>query len=307
MKRIYSILALTLIFVASSCNKENTLENLNAIQNVSIVPVYSDGSIKVPEDGILTIDCIVTPAAAVKGLSAQNFKVIIANTVTKAAGYSIFDASSVDIDDSIGAVTVKADVSSIFPLDIRSSLAVALNIKNDGIDYTSSFVNAASMNDNFSVSGIRPSVEMTVVVPVELSSLEYFDYAIRYSDNHGAMEADTVRYNGIGSYNNNCYTRTFSYDGLPVTCRVTVEMIPKKDRSSVVSFNFYTPKPYIFPNVYHSDSSIERENPDRIVRGLEPIRIDDMSIGSFQSMYGTTFLSICGVYYSDYGYELFFY
>lgn len=52
------------------------------------------------------------------------------------------------------------------------------------------------------------------------------DYLVRYSDNRGIGEADTIRYNGIEVEdneglltskmdNNNCYTRTFSYDDLP--------------------------------------------------------------------------------------------
>ncbi|MDO4950016.1 MAG: hypothetical protein Q4E55_07640 [Bacteroidales bacterium] len=328
MKRIYSFLALVLMFVAAACNKENTLENLNAIQSVSFVPVYSDGSIKAPEEGILTIDCIVTPAAAVKGLSAQDFKVIVAKAATKAADYSTFEAASVDIDGSTGAVTIKADVSSIFPLDRGNSLAAALNVRADGIDFTSSFINVASTDNSLGLEPI-PSVkqvEMTVVVPIHSSSLEYFDYVVRYSDNYSTVETDTVRYNGIevedytdmevGIYsaktrgsldNNDCYTRTFSYDDLPVISTVTVEMIPKKEKSSKASFYFYTPKPYIFPNVHYSITSVKREIPYRIMDGLEQIRIDNMSISSFQSVYGTTFLSRCGIYnYAD-GYEYFFY
>lgn len=308
------------MFVAAACNKENSLENLNAIQSVSFVPVYSDGSIKAPSEGILTIDFIVTPAAAVKGLSTQNFEVIVAKTLTKAADYSTFEASSVEIDESTGAVTVKADVSSIFPLDINSSLAAALNIKADGIDFTSSFVNVASMTGNNSGLQISPSIKkvsMTVVVPIHPSSIEYFDYIVRYSDNHSTEAADTVRYNGIvvddfddvrgGLDDSDCYTRTFAYDDFPVTCTVTVEMIPRKERSTMVSFNFYTPKPYIFPNVSYSATTVKRETPYHVMYGLEQMRIDNMSIGSFQSVYGTAFLSRCGVYNYSGGYEYFFY
>lgn len=118
--------------------------------------------------------------------------------------------------------------------------------------------------------GIIPSVkqvEMTVVVPIHPSSLEYFDYVVCYSDNRGTLARDTIHYVRFsdddqtnGNLDNCCYTRTLSYNDLPVTSTITVEMIPVKERSSMVSFNFYTPKPCIFPNVHYSTTSVRERH-----------------------------------------------
>lgn len=159
--------------------------------------------------------------------------------------------------------------------------------------------------------------EMTEVVPIHPSSLAYFDYVICYRDNRGDEYNDTIQEtdDGIvvedwmmrGSLMNDYFIRSFSYNNLPVICNVIVRMIPKKDDDTVASFLFYTPKPYIYPNVYHSGSADGRAAPDRTMGGMESISVDSMSIGSFQSTYGDVFVSQCGILESEGGYETFFY
>lgn len=160
-------------------------------------------------------------------------------------------------------------------------------------------------------------IDMTVMVPIESTSLEYFDYVVRYSDNSGLVQIDTIRKEngGIvvedwqdgGSYeitlagcrtvfdNNNCYVKTYSYTSLPVSSNMTVELIPKYSKESVVSFSFITPKPYIYPNVYFSESSIPKGSIKRTLDGINVLRIDSMTIGKFLSIYGETFTSCCQV------------
>ncbi len=176
---------------------------------------------------------------------------------------------------------------------------------------------------------IAKQVDMTVVVPIHPSSLEYFDYVIHYYDNRGVEQRDTIQESCGGivveDWNyvdieitledtgsslksfDNLYVKTFSYDNLFVTCSVTVEMIPKKDIATVVSFSFYTPKPYIIPSVHNSATSIQSETSNHILENVECIMIDSMTIDSFQSEYGRTFSSHCGLYDSYVGYEIFFY
>ena len=160
-------------------------------------------------------------------------------------------------------------------------------------------------------------VDMTVVVPIHPSSLEYFDYVIHYYDNRGVECRDTIQNpsggievvdwiaaNGIS---NNCYVRTFSYDDLFVTCSVNVEMIPKKGLTTMDPFYFYIPKPYITPSVHDPKTSVIGETASHIMEGVECIHIDAMDIESFQSTYGRTFSSHCGLTDSYVGYEIFFY
>lgn len=329
MKKFPFILMAALLFLATSCDNDDDIENLQAIQSATFIPDYADGSLAVSAIGTVNLKCLVSPASALKGLTKDNFTVLVNTVGGENAHLYTLPVSSVDIDESLGMVKVEADIASILAEEKDQELIAALHIGSGATNYTSSFVNVATtikIKPDLEIIPSVKQVEMTVVVPIHPSSLEYFNYIVRYSDNRGTLEADTVRYNGIGvedyqeetyemiSANtrsqvgeNSCYTRTFSYDDLPVTSTVTVEMIPRKESSSIVSFNFYTPKPYIFPNVHYSTTSVKREMPYRVMDGLEQIRIDNMSIGSFQSVYGTTFLSRCGVYnYAD-GYEYFFY
>lgn len=160
-------------------------------------------------------------------------------------------------------------------------------------------------------------VDMTVLVPIHPSSLEYFDYVIHYYDNRGVEYRDTIQNpsggievvdwiaaNGIS---NNCYVRTFSYDDLFVTCSVNVEMIPKKGLTIMDPFYFYIPKPYITPSVHDPKTSVIGETASHIMEGVECIHIDAMDIESFQSTYGRTFSSHCGLTDSYVDYEIFFY
>lgn len=160
-------------------------------------------------------------------------------------------------------------------------------------------------------------IDMTVMVPVESTSLEYFDYIVRYSDNNGLVQVDTIRTenSGIvvedwqdgGSYeitlaecrtgldNHDCYVKTYSYTSLPVSTNVTVELTSKYSKDSVVSFSFITPKPYIYPNVYFSESSIPKGSINQTLHGINVLRIDSMTICKFLSIYGETFTSCCQV------------
>lgn len=172
-------------------------------------------------------------------------------------------------------------------------------------------------------------IDMTVMVPVEPSSMEYFYYVVRYSDNNGLVQVDTISKNkgGIavedwqdgGSYevtllapsnssNNspNCYAKTYSYTSLPVSSCVTVELIPKCPKDNVASFSFITPKPYIYPNVYSSESSVPEDDLNQTLDGINVIMIDSMTIDRFLSIYGDTFTSVCQVKVCD-GYDVIFY
>ena len=188
-----------------------------------------------------------------------------------------------------------------------------------GIICTFLFGSCEEENNEENLNGFSTAqqVDMTVLVPIHPSSLEYFDYVIHYYDNRGVECRDTIQNpsggievvdwiaaNGIS---NNCYVRTFSYDDLFVTCSVNVEMIPKKGLTTMDPFYFYIPKPYITPSVHDPKTSVIGETASHIMEGVECIHIDAMDIESFQSTYGRTFSSHCGLTDSYVGYEIFFY
>lgn len=165
-------------------------------------------------------------------------------------------------------------------------------------------------------------VDMSVMVPIHPSSLQYFDYVIRYTDNRGNEQKDTIQSRNGGITvdpnevshvkaraalpNNHCYVKTYTYDVPPVACSVIVEMIPKKDGDCVASFMFYVPKPYIFTYICYSPDSIIKDN--ITIEGLECIQIDSMTINTFRYVYGSIFSSSCSVIDSaEKGYEVIYY
>lgn len=160
-------------------------------------------------------------------------------------------------------------------------------------------------------------IEMTVLVPIHSSSLEFFDFVIRYSDNMGAVHKDTIRDGGgivVGEERdnddselpNNHYIKTYLYYNVPVVSIVTVEMVPKVDESTMASFIFYNPKPYIYPSVYFSTSSIPHEHDFSGLVTTDSAQID-MTIGEFLSSYGSVFSSYCRISLTEDGFESFFY
>lgn len=159
--------------------------------------------------------------------------------------------------------------------------------------------------------------DMTVVVPIHPSSLEFFDYVINYRDNQGLVQNDTIQNVGGGivvedwatkdALTSDCYIRTFCYNDIPIACYTTVTMIPKGDDGMVGPFSFYIPKPYIFPSIHGSVAPDHGETPNLIPEGVECIQIDSMPLSKFQSTYGTTYVSRCSINDSEDGYEVSFY
>ena len=143
-------------------------------------------------------------------------------------------------------------------------------------------------------------VDMTIVVPIHSSSLEYFDYVIHYQDTLGKDVHDTIHQ---GDITNNLYNKTFSYANTPVSCTAKVELLPKFDDATFAIFYFYNPKPYIYPNVRNLTSPTINETPDNL--GEITSTLIEMFIGEFKSTYGTVFSSFASVNRTESGYEIF--
>lgn len=131
-------------------------------------------------------------------------------------------------------------------------------------------------------------VDITIVIPVHSSSLDYFDYCLRYTDNVGREYRDTIRNSNVAATSLEevtCHTKTFSYRDLPVACTAMVELMPKVSGDTKATFSYIVPKPYIYPTITSGSQSFSPT-----VEGLDII-IDSISIDEFLSFYGTRFSS----------------
>ncbi len=111
------------------------------IQTVTIVPAYSDGSVKAVS-GILELNLIVSPAAAAKDLKKENVRILTNNIFTKSVKVDTVKAGNITdftVDKENGIVEIKADVSDRLPEVPTLMLAVAANICNGISNYTTSF------------------------------------------------------------------------------------------------------------------------------------------------------------------------
>lgn len=110
------------------------------IQAVTIIPAGGDGRVKAVND-FLTVNCLVKPVSAVKGLAREDFTILLGESQTKAS-----DLRSIVISDDLnfakdtvnGTVSLKADISDYIPAEGRT-LKVALNVRNDISDITTDF------------------------------------------------------------------------------------------------------------------------------------------------------------------------
>ena len=136
-------------------------------------------------------------------------------------------------------------------------------------------------------------VDIDVNVPIQSSSLKYFDYCITYTDNEGIEYRDTVR-NASPDNDVLLWRKGFVYKSLPILCKCETILVPKVSKDSEVSFSYVIPKPYIFSRViFNSHSYTPVLGPE--IEGVETVKIDNMRIGTFLSAYGSFYVSTCSV------------
>lgn len=129
-------------------------------------------------------------------------------------------------------------------------------------------------------------IDLTEVIPVHESSLEYFDYVVTYQDNNGFEDVNTI--SRSSSPNNGYYVKTYSYKELPVICTATVNLIPKVPGTDVVSFTYIIPKPNMSAHVIYSSSTALDSIDTMLPNEFEEIKIQSMEIDKFLSTYGKT-------------------
>lgn len=114
------------------------------IQSVIIIPAYSDGSVMCSTSGVLTLNCIITPSSAVKGLTKENFKLYATSVLTKATSPSVVNVTSAVVHSATGTVDIKADIKNLLDnLSEKENLSVSLFVKSGNSELMSSFVNVS--------------------------------------------------------------------------------------------------------------------------------------------------------------------
>lgn len=111
------------------------------LQSVSIIPAYSNGSVKA-EDGNLEMRCIVTPASVLSNISnlKECFTLTVDSLSTRAGDGEIPVTTAKVEDKDLGIVKITADLSAYLPEDDSQTLILALNLKLGASNLTTEFV-----------------------------------------------------------------------------------------------------------------------------------------------------------------------
>ena len=134
------------------------------VQSVTIVPAYSDGSVKVIDDS-LYLDCIITPSTVVNRLDTADVVILVNKVKTKAfAGVDTVKIKSGDLfekDTTNGSLSIRVDISSKIPDSADSTITVALNINiKKGISkYTTDFVPVECNFTYVEIAGVKWALE----------------------------------------------------------------------------------------------------------------------------------------------------
>ena len=224
------------------------------IQTVSIIPAYSDGSVKA-EGGILTINCVITPKTAVEGLARENFTILTSESevLTKSALYGTIAIAKDDdlvLDKVNGTATIKVDVSSALPTEEGKALTVAVNVKNGISDYTTGFVSVCVEEESCIAAGTMITMENGEQKAVE--KLELGD-AIRTFD-HETGEVSSSKVCFIMSNKNvaGSFTLTFE-DGISV-CVIEEHGFYDWEEQKYAFINPRNAKDYIGHHFYDADN-----------------------------------------------------
>ncbi len=127
------------------------------IQSVTIVPAYSDGSVKV-EDDTLFIDLSVTPKEAVATLGKDGVKILLNRVQTKAVVLDMVPTDSIKFFKTYkenGTVSIKAHIKKFLAELGEESLTVAVNVKKDKSDFTTGFVPVTVAAEYVEIGGVK--------------------------------------------------------------------------------------------------------------------------------------------------------
>ena len=113
------------------------------LQSVSIIPAYSNGSVKA-EDGNLEMRCIVTPASILSDISnlKECFTLTVDSLSTRAGDGEIPVTTAKVEDKDLGIVKITADLSAYLPGDETKALIFSLIFRTGNTRLTTDFVEA---------------------------------------------------------------------------------------------------------------------------------------------------------------------
>lgn len=121
-------------------NRVSALEGM--VKSITIVPSYSDGSVKVT-DGVLDIWCIVTPENALADLKdgINSLSLFTADVKTKSSGTDLHPFYGVYTWlDGYVELNLKFDITTCLPLEEGHTLSVAFGVFSGVTSVVSSFV-----------------------------------------------------------------------------------------------------------------------------------------------------------------------
>ena len=158
------------------------------VQSVAIRPQYDDGSIRAG-GGLVEFKCVVTPAAALAGISESDltkcFTLTLATTGANAGKSAEIAVTSAEVaDPENGIVEITADIFEYIPED-GSRLMLALNLKLGASNLTTGFVPvyvAGSALPEGALSG-EFSVSATKKVHFSQGNLWYDGSAFKFETN----------------------------------------------------------------------------------------------------------------------------
>ena len=236
------------VFVATLTGRVTDLEEM--IQSVTIVPAYSDGSVKA-EDGFLELNLIVSPAKVVKGLTEKNVKILTDTVLTKAVNVDTVKTEKIisfTVDATKGTIEIKANISDNLPS--ASSLTVAVNVKNGISDITSGFAKVINNQSGCIAAGTMITMEHGEQVAVE--NLEVGDVIRTFDHETGEVSSAPVCF--IWKTENAADAFTLSFEGDVEVTVIEEHGFYDREEQKYAFINPRNAKDYIGHHFYNADN-----------------------------------------------------
>lgn len=193
------------------------------VQSITLIPVFDDGSIAIEEDTLLSIDCIINPAEAVKSLKTEDFTLLLSQFYSDEVTVdTVFSSKIVSFEpgaDVPGLLTVKYDISDYLEGLDGIYFSAALKVSTGKLYSTSEYRNVVNSVAPSAVDDDRTEVyyQMARLIGSKQPGKKYNPYRVLFN-----MCGDDVVASGKFDANDPI-TRlnTFSYDAsneIVVTC-----------------------------------------------------------------------------------------
>ena len=184
------------------------------VQSITLIPVFDDGSIAIEEDTLLSIDCIINPAEAVKSLKTEDFTLLLSQFYSDEVTVdTVLSSKIVSFEpgaDVPGLLTVKYDISDYLEGLDGIYFSAALKVSTGKLYSTSEYRNVVNSVAPSAVDDDRTEVyyQMARLIGSKQPGKKYNPYRVLFN-----MCGDDVVASGKFDANDPI-TRlnTFSYD-----------------------------------------------------------------------------------------------